>query len=155
MKKEKQTQANTSGTKSIRQQLAESNRTTIFRIIRLIIFFFVCMIFILICSESVVDYSKKQQQAMEAIVDVNEWLNDVENSIRNSTEFTNETDISKTSFEQFYEGSKNEHGSVSGIVHDAGKLYTEVYNMGLEALEQSKTDPEGAINTLENNIMPQ
>ena len=155
MKKEKQTQANTSGTKSIRQQLAESNRTTIFRIIRLIIFFFVCMIFILICSESVVDYSKKQQQAMEAIVDVNEWLNDVENSIRNSTEFTNETDISKTSFEQFYEGSKNEHGSVSGRVQDAGKLYTEVYNMGLEALEQSKTDPEGAINTLENNIMPQ
>ena len=154
MKKAEKTQPNTSGLKTIHQKLADSNRSTISRIIRLIVFFFVCMIFILICSESVVDYSKKQQQAMESIVDINEWLNDLENSIRNSTEFDNETDIEKTSFQQFYESSKNERGSVSKKVQEAGKLYNEVFSLGVSTLEKNKTDHDSALNTLENEIIP-
>lgn len=154
MKKEEEKQPITSDTKTIRQQLALSNRATISRIVRLIIFFFVCMIFILICSESVVDYSKKQQQAMESIVNINEWLSDLDNSIRNSTEFNNETDIAQTDFYQFYEKSKNERGSVAKKVQDTEQLYNEVFSLGLDTLKKSKTDPEGAISILESEILP-
>lgn len=154
MKKGKQILSSDSDSRTIRQKLADNNRVTIFRIIRMTIFFFVCMIFILICSESVVDYSKRQQQAMEAIVDINEWMNNIENSIRNSVEFTNETDISKTSFQQFYEISKNERGSVSEKVNTAHKLYAEVFHMGIDTLEKSKTDYESALNTLDNELLP-
>lgn len=154
MNAKKNTQSNTSDLKTIRQQLAENNRTTISRVICLVIFFFFCMVFILICSESVVDYSKRQQQSMEIIVDINEWVNDIENSIKYSTDFTNETDMSKTSFQKFYEVSKNEHGSVSGKVDIVHEIYTEVFSVGIDALEKNKTDHESALNTLNNELLP-
>ena len=154
MSKRKQSKSNTSDQMTIRQQLADNNHTTITRVLFLVIFFFVCMIFILVCSESVVDYSKKQQQAMETIVDINEWMNDVENSIRNSVAFTNETDIAQTSFQQFYELSKNERGSNSGRVDAAHELYTEVFSLAMDTLETSKTDHESALNTLDNELLP-
>lgn len=154
MNAKKNTQSNTSDLKTIRQQLAENNRTTISRVICLVIFFFFCMVFILICSESVVDYSKRQQQSMEIIVDINEWVNDIENSIKYSTDFTNETDMSKTSFQKFYEVSKNEHGSVSGKVDIVHEIYTEAFSVGIDALEKNKTDHESALNTLNNELLP-
>lgn len=154
MNAKKNTQSNTSDLKTIRQQLAENNRTTISRVICLVIFFFFCMVFILICSESVVDYSKRQQQSMEIIVDINEWVNDIENSIKYSTDFTNETDMSKTSFQKFYEVIKNEHGSVSGKVDIVHEIYTEVFSVGIDALEKNKTDHESALNTLNNELLP-
>lgn len=154
MNAKKNTQSNTSDLKTIRQQLAENNRTTISRVICLVIFFFFCMVFILICSESVVDYSKRQQQSMEIIVDINEWVNDIENSIKYSADFTNETDMSKTSFQKFYEVSKNEHGSVSGKVDIVHEIYTEVFSVGIDALEKNKTDHESALNTLNNELLP-
>ncbi|MGN0483912.1 MAG: methyl-accepting chemotaxis protein [Lachnospiraceae bacterium] len=91
---------------------------------------------------------------MEAIVDMNEWVNDIENSIRYSTEFTNETDISKTSIQQFYEASKNERGSVSGKVDTAYKLFAEFFSMGVDTFEKSKTDHESALNILDNELIP-
>lgn len=154
MNAKKNTQSNTSDLKTIRQQLAENNRTTISRVICLVIFFFFCMLFILICSESVVDYSKRQQQSMETIVDINEWANDIENSIKYSADFTNETDMSKTSFQKFYEVTQNEYGSVSGKVDITHELYTEVFSMGIDALEKNKTDHESALNTLNNELLP-
>lgn len=154
MNAKKNTQSNTSDLKTIRQQLAENNRTTISRVICLVIFFFFCMVFILICSESVVDYSKRQQQSMETIVDINEWANDIENSIKYSADFTNETDMSKTSFQKFYEVTQNEYGSVSGKVDITHELYTEVFSMGIDALEKNKTDHESALNTLNNELLP-
>lgn len=154
MNAKKNTQSNTSDLKTIRQQLAENNRTTISRVICLVIFFFFCMVFILICSESVVDYSKRQQQSMEIIVDINEWVNDIENSIKYSADFTNETDMSKTSFQKFYEVIKNEHGSVSGKVDIVHEIYTEVFSVGIDALEKNKTDHESALNTLNNELLP-
>ena len=154
MNAKKNTQSNTSDLKTIRQQLAENNRTTISRVICLVIFFFFCMLFILICSESVVDYSKRQQQSMETIVDINEWANDIENSIKYSADLTNETDMSKTSFQKFYEVTQNEYGSVSGKVDITHELYTEVFSMGIDALEKNKTDHESALNTLNNELLP-
>ena len=91
---------------------------------------------------------------METIVDINEWANDIENSIKYSADFTNETDMSKTSFQKFYEVTQNEYGSVSGKVDITHELYTEVFSMGIDALEKNKTDHESALNTLNNELLP-
>lgn len=141
-------------TKTIRGQLAAGNRVIIGQMSILIVFFIICMIFIFICQQSVVDYAKKQQNTSEVILEVNKWLDELENSIRQGTVFENETEIENTGFQKFYHIAREERGRVSERAEKAEEIYVEIFNSGKDALANRQSDPKAALKTLEEEIVP-
>lgn len=152
--KAKQKKQDVSELKTIRGQLAAGNRAMINRMSILIAFFIICMIFILVCQKSVVDYAKKQQNASEVILEVNEWMEELENSIRKGTAFDNEVELENTGFQKFYYIAREDAGKVSEKVERAEEIYVEIFNSGKDALASGWFDPQGALKTLDEEIEP-
>lgn len=152
-KKEKK-QENTSGLKTIKQQLADGNAQLLITNDILIIFFMVCMIFIFICQRSVIHYSEYQQRSSEAIVEITDLLNSLESSIRTGKAFETDTDVEHTEFQLLYNDTKHERGEVSERMEDAEAAYLEIFAKGQELLYSGSSDPQGALDVLENEIVP-
>ncbi len=117
-------------------------------------FLIICMIVILICSESVGRDSREQQKVFELIVEANQWILDLENSVHNGTSFENNTDLENTKFQKFYYDTKDASGNAGSAVKEAEAIYQEVFANANKVLEQYETDPEGAKELLENEVIP-
>lgn len=155
MNKKEKEQKNASGLKSIKQQLTDGNKKILISYDILTIFFMVCMIFIFICQRSVVRYSDYQQRASEAIVEVNELMNNLETSIRSGQPFETDTDVDHTIFQQLYNDTKDQGGSVGKAMEDAENAYMTIFNKGKELLESGASDPQAVMTVLEEEIVPQ
>lgn len=153
-KKDVSKKQNVPQAKTIRGQLAAGNRVMIGQMSFLIVFFIICMIFIFICQRSVVDYAEKQQTTSEVILEVNGWMDELENSIRKGTVFENETEIENTGFQKFYYIASEERGRVSQRAEEAEEIYVEIFNSGKKALADKQSDSAAALKMLEEEILP-
>lgn len=152
--KKHQKKQDVSGLKTIREQLAAGNRAMINRMNILIVFFIICMLFVLVCQKLVVDYTKKQQNASEVILEINKWMDDLENSIRRGTVFENEVELENTGFQKFYHTARKDSGKVGEKLEMAEEIYVEIFNSGKQALASGWYDTQGALKTLDEEIVP-
>ncbi len=138
--------------KSIQEQLTDGNKQLLFTAGLLVLFFILCMIFIIICQNSVVHYSQYQQRASEAILEVSELMDNLETSIRTGKTFETSTDVDHTQFQMLYNDTQNEYGDVSKRMEEAHQAYMEVFTKGSELLKS--TDNQTAISILETEVAP-
>ncbi len=138
--------------KSIQEQLTDGNKQLLFTAGLLVLFFILCMIFIIICQNSVVHYSQYQQRASEAILEVSELMDNLETSIRTGKAFEASTDVEHTQFQMLYNDTQNEYGDVSKRMEEAHQAYMEVFTKGSELLKS--TDNQTAISILETEVAP-
>lgn len=155
MNKKHKKDENSSGLKTIKQQLADGNFAILVSYDILTIFFMVCMIFIFICQRSVIRYSDYQQRAAEAIVEVNALMDSLETSIRNGQPFETDTDVEHTVFQQLYNDTKDEGGKIGQSMEDAETAYMTIFQKGKALLESDNSDPQAVMDVLENEIIPQ
>lgn len=155
MDKKDKRKENTSGLKTIKQQLADGNFAILLSYDILTIFFMVCMIFIFICQRSVIRYSDYQQRSAEAIVEVNALMDSLETSIRSGQPFETDTDVEHTVFQQLYNDTKDEGGKVGQAMENAETAYMTIFQKGKAILESGESNPQAVMDVLENEIIPQ
>lgn len=155
MDKKDKRKENTSGLKTIKQQLADGNFAILISYDILTIFFMVCMIFIFICQRSVIRYSDYQQRSAEAIVEVNSLMDSLETSIRSGQPFETDTDVEHTVFQKLYNDTKDEGGKIGQAMEDAETAYMTIFQKGKAILESGESNPQAVMDVLENEIIPQ
>lgn len=115
MKKKKTKEMEGKHLNTIRQQLAIGNRRIVNGNTFLLVFFVICMILVLICQNGALRYSKQQQKAAEAITEINQWMDDLETSIRKGSTFENKIDIEETEFQKLYHEAKGTPGNIGAL----------------------------------------
>ena len=139
---------------TIRQQLAIGNRRIVNGNTFLLIFFVICMILVLTCQNGALRYSKQQQKAAEAITEINQWMDDLETSIRKGSTFENKIDIEETEFQKLYHEAKGMPGNIGAAMETAEATYVEIFAAGKSALANGWDNPKAALAALEEEIAP-
>ena len=139
---------------TIRQQLAIGNRRIVNGNTFLLIFFVICMILVLTCQNGALRYSKQQQKAAEAITEINQWMDDLETSIRKGSTFENKIDIEETEFQKLYHEAKGMPGNIGAAMEAAEATYVEIFAAGKSALANGWDNPKAALAALEEEIAP-